>query len=443
MVTLILTASTKDLGYTAFQQGSGRIQSDKAMAQTVHATPVALDLGTALYPHDDDEPIVKTLTYKNEGTADDTFDLTASGKDPDGAATPEGMFAVSPAQLTVPAGGTAEATFTADTELEAPNGRYTGAVVATGEEQNVRTAFAVVREVELCMVEVEHLGRDGQSAEYFHTYVTELSSSTKGIDEYLLTENAHSTTLRLPVGEYTINSLVLRDRSDLSKGVDWLAQPKLVVDTEDVKVVLDARTAKPVDIKVPDADAKPPQAVMSYGVKVGKRVNSFGWQFPTYDNLNAAHVGPEVTDGSLSQTWDADFVSGDATQYALVYGGEVRRLADGFTRHPQRNELAHVDTGVGSTAPGRTGLITVLGSAEGGSTTVNSYAFARPVAAPSRQHLYLSTEGDAKWTLYLDLLGAPLPNGLQPTDASYWMFNKTFAAGKTHRTDFDKPSSAP
>nr|WP_093612184.1 S8 family serine peptidase [Streptomyces indicus] len=432
----VLTASAKDVGHTAFEQGAGRIQSDRALAQTVHATPVSLDFGTAQYPHEDDEPVTKTLTYKNEGTADVTFDLTAGGKGPDGTPAPAGMFTVSPARLTVPAGGTAEAAVTADTKVEAPNGAYSGAVVATAEGQSVRSAFAVNREIASYPVELKNLGRDGQAAKHFQTYVTELSDQYE-VKEFELDETSDSSTLRLPAGEYTVQSMIIEDRADLSKGLDWIAQPKLVVTDKGSSLTLDARTAKPVDITVPDGEATPDQAFMSYGVKKGYRDNRFAWQLDTYDNVRTAHLGPELTDGSLSQVWDADFVKGENTQYSLVYGGTVTRLGDGYTKHAAERELAHVDAGLGTLAAGKTGWISAGGFVRIGGSSVQGYTSGRFTEAPMRQHLYLSTENDATWYLNADQIGDPLPNGWLPTEVGYTVSGKKFEAGRTHRTDFN------
>ncbi|MZD08516.1 S8 family serine peptidase [Streptomyces sp. SID5785] len=432
----VLTASAKDVGYTAFEQGSGRIQSDKALDQTVRATPVSLDLGTASYPHEDDEPITRTLTYKNEGTTDVTLDLAVSGKGPEGAAAPDGMFEVGPAQLTVPAGGTAEATLTADTRVEAPNGAYSGAVVATGDGQSVRSAFAVDKEIASYPVELKHLGRDGRAAQHFQTYVTELSDQYD-VAEYAIDEASESTTLRLPAGEYTVQTMIIGDRGDLSKGLDWIAQPKLVVTDRGTTVTLDARTAKPVDITAPDRDAEPSQAYMAYSVKKGYRDNKFAWQLGSYDNVRSAHLGPELADGSLTQLWDADFVKGDDTQYSLVYGGAAPRLVDGFTKHPAKKQLALIDAGLGATAPGKTAWISAGGSVKAGTDTLTGAASGRFVDAESRQKLYVSTDNDATWSVFGDQVGDPLPNGWLPSDTSYWIYSKKFASGRTYRTDFN------
>ncbi|MFI6941139.1 S8 family peptidase [Streptomyces sp. NPDC050418] len=433
----ILTASTKDVGYAAFEQGSGRIQSDKALAQTVHATPVSLDFGTAAYPHEDDEPVTKTLTYKNEGTSDVTLDLTVSGKGPEGAAAPEGMFEVAPAQITVPAGGTAEATVTADTKVEAPNGAYSGAVVASDGSQSVRSAFTVNREIASYPVELKHLGRDGQAAKHFQTYVTELSQEYE-VAEYELDEASDSTTIRLPAGEYTVQSMLIEDRSDLSKGLDWIAQPKLVVTDKGASLTLDARTTKPVDITVPDSEAKGSQAFMAYSVKKGYRENRFAWQLDSYDNFRSAHLGPEVTDGTLSQIWDADFTQGDDTQYSLIYGNKVSRLADGFTKHPQKSDLAKLDVGLGTLAPAKTGWLSAGGSVKVAGSSMQGFTEGGFTDELPRRHtLYLSTENDATWTLHGDQVGDPWPNGWLPTEVGYVSFFQKYEAGRTQRVDFN------
>jgi hypothetical protein len=67
--------------------------------------------------------VTRTVTYRNHGDAPVTLDLTVAG---DAA-----LFAVSPARLTVPAGGTAEATVTADTRADRSQaaGSLTAAVI--------------------------------------------------------------------------------------------------------------------------------------------------------------------------------------------------------------------------------------------------------------------------------------------------------------------------
>lgn len=428
----ILTASTKDTGFPAFDQGSGRIQADRAIDASVYAEETSLNFGTAAWPHEDDEPVLRTLTYRNAGTADVTLDLTAGGTGPGGTAAPEGMFTVSPAKVTVPAGQSAEVTVTADTGTEAPDGQYTGAVVAAGADQSVRTAFAVDREVASYPVELKHLGRDGKPAAHFQTYVKGLTGEAAGT-EFAVDEDSDSATLRLPVGEYSVQGVILADRADSTKGTDWIAQPKLVVD-QDRKVTLDARTAKPVDLTVPARRTEARQAFMTYTVTKGYTNYTSGWQLTSYANFRSAHLGPKVTDGSLHQLWDADFAQGDDTQYSLLYGGPVEQLATGFARHPRRGDLAELKVGVGEPAPGKDSFLTPIGALPGGRL---GYASGRTLPAPTAQRLFLSTADGVTWSTGLEQLGDTLPNGWQLTDSRYGISNAVYRPGRTYRTEFN------
>nr|WP_162929217.1 S8 family serine peptidase [Streptomyces sp. YIM 130001] len=429
----VLTASAKDTGFTAFEQGAGRIRADGATATSVYAEETSLNFGKAAWPHDDDEPVERTLTYRNTGDADVTLDLTASGAGADGQDAPDGMFTVSAAEVTVPAGKSAEVTVTADTTVEAPDGRYSGAVVAAGEEQSVRSAFTIEREVPSYAVELSHLGRDGKAAAHFQTYVTGLTGDAAGT-EYALDETSGSGTLRLPVGKYDVQGMIVADRADSTQGTDWIAQPELVVD-EDRKVTLDARTAKPVDITVPDRKAEAQQAYMAYKVVADGINHQSAWRMDSYENLRAAHLGPEAAEGSLQQLWEADFAAGDSTQYSLVYGGPVERLATGFERHEKRGGLAVVRAGLGEPVPGKDSYLATIGRVQG---SFLGFASGRmPLTAPSTQRLYLSTADEARWSITHEQLGDTLPNGWQVTDARHGVSGKAYRAGREDTENFN------
>ncbi len=139
-----LTGSAKGGKYTPFQQGSGRVQVDKAVKQTVIADPVSTTFGTQQWPHADDKPVTKQLTYRNLGTKAVTLKLTSTATDPKGKAAPAGFFKLGAGSVTVPAGGKATVALTADTRLGGTvDGAYSAYVTATGGGQTVRTAAAV------------------------------------------------------------------------------------------------------------------------------------------------------------------------------------------------------------------------------------------------------------------------------------------------------------
>lgn len=348
-----LTASTKGGDYTAFQQGSGRIQVDRALAQSVIADPVSLSYGVAQWPHTDDRPLTKKVGYRNLGTSDVTLDLSVSTLDPAGKTAPAGFFKLGATKVTVPAGGRAEVDLTADTRIGEVDGTFSGYVTATGAGQSVRTAAVAVREAESYDLTLRTIGRDGADAQNFSNSLIGTSGPAKGFQARI--DNKPGThKIRVAKGSYTFNTAVYQDPSDLTKGTDWIAQPKLEV-SGDTTVTSDARTTKPVDITVPGL-SKVDFGVPYYEIATDIGAVGNGWELRDYTNFRTAHMGPAVTDGSLVQTWSANFIKDPTTQYAVAFGGRTSRLGTGYSRHVKANELATVKVGLGASAPGKTGL---------------------------------------------------------------------------------------
>lgn len=427
-----LIASAKGGDYTVFQQGSGRIQVDKALAQSVIADPVSLNFGTAQWPHTDDQPLSQKIGYRNLGSSDVTLDLSVSALDPAGKPAPAGFFALGATQVTVPAGGRTEVDLTADTRIGDADGTYSGYVSATGAGQSVRTAVAAVREAESYDVTLRTIGRDGTDARNFSNSLIGVAGLAKGYQTRI--DNEPGThTIRVPKGTYTFNTAVYQDPSDLTKGTDWIAQPKLDI-SGDTTVTADARTTKPVDITVPGLDT------VDYGgtyyelaTDIGRVGN--GWVLRGFTGFRTAHLGPAVTDGSLLQTWDAHFVKDATTQYSVAYGGKTQEVATGYTKHVKADELATLRVNVGASAAGKTTLASPFphlpGAPEGN-------GFTAPQAAPGTRTFYVSTADGVKWLTKVDQLGEPDKWGYPAFDAGYEMAApKRYEAGRTYRETFN------
>lgn len=176
-----LTGSTKDVGLTAFQQGSGRVQVDKALAQSVVAEPVSLNFGVAQWPHADDRPVTRKVAYRNLGTSDVTLDLSVSTVDAKGRPAAAGFFTLGASEVTVPAGGRAEVDLVANTAVGDVDGAFSGYVTATGAGQSVRTTAVAVREVESYEVTLRTLGRDGADAQNFSSTLTGVGGPAAGL----------------------------------------------------------------------------------------------------------------------------------------------------------------------------------------------------------------------------------------------------------------------
>ncbi|MGW8695479.1 S8 family peptidase [Streptomyces eurythermus] len=417
-----LTGSTKGGKYTAFEQGSGRIQVDKALDQSVVAEPVSLNFGVQQWPHTDDTPVTKKLTYRNLGDKDVTLTLASTATGPKGAAAPAGFFTLGANQVTVPAHGTAAVDLTVDTKLGGTvDGAYSAYVTATGDGQTVRTAAAVQREVETYDVTLKFIGRDGKPAPYYEADLTGVAGLAVGtwVNPY---DKSGTVKVRAPKGTYILDTAVYGDPEKPAKGIDWLVQPKLTVDKKQT-ITLDARKAKPVDITVPGSGLKPAFAAPGFGITVGDSEYLYTRFLDSYRNFRSAHLGPQLPAGSLTQQWDAHWTKGATEEYDVTSGGPVKQLATGYTRHYKAGDLATVKVRMGAAARGKTGTVDALGWLPGssGATTMSV-----PQNLPGTRTLHLSTTGGVRWGLEFG------QHSGDDYDAGYSLGESAFKGGKTY-----------
>ncbi|MER6407137.1 S8 family peptidase [Streptomyces viridosporus] len=424
-----LTGSTKGGKYTPFEQGSGRIQADKALQQTVIADPVSVSFGVQQWPHTDDEPVTKQLTYRNLGTQDVTLKLTSTATDPKGKAAPAGFFTLGATTVTVPAGGSASVDMTADTRLGGTvDGAYSAYVVATGGGQTVRTAAAVQREVESYDVTVRHIGRDGKPTT---EHLTDLIGyAGLGSGRGYGAPATDTATLRVPKGTYLVDSWIAKDFAALEGGIDWLVQPKLSV-TKDTTLTLDARTTRAADITVPDPKAKPLSATIGYTydtamVGIGASAESFA-------DLRMAHLGPEAP-GGIQQTWNGQWTKGASTEYDVATSAKVKKIQGRKVRHFKAGELATAKLELGAAAPGKTGGVYTFGMLP------DDFVFGAPAEQklPGTRTLYLSTAEKIRWSFDLEQRAGKDADGRPLTDAFYTLGEpQTFKAGKKYTKRFN------
>ncbi|MFE6404748.1 S8 family peptidase [Streptomyces alboflavus] len=426
-----LTSSAKGGAYTPYQQGSGRVAVDTAVKQTLVADPVSLNFGAPKWPHADDRPVTRKVTYKNLGRKDVTLDLSVTATDPKGRPAPRGFYTLGAKKVTVPAGGRAAVRLTAHTKLGGPGrGTYSAYVVAKGGGQVVRTAAVVQREGEAFDVTLKYVGRDGRPARFYSSGLFGLSGPGADSD-FELHDVSGTVKIRVPRGGYLLDAKIYEDPEDAARGVDWLARPKLDV-TRDMTLTVDARAAKPVDITVPDKDAEQVsgflQLLLPDDMGSGVSVDS-------YARLRTAHLGPAVTDGSLRQQWSGHWVKGDDEQYDIVVGGKADRLATGYTKHFKATELATVRMRLGASAQGKKGVARVHGWLPDGSGIASGWS--APQRAHSTRTFHLSTGDEVEWDSVFDQL-AEDENGGLTSEATYFAFpSETFEAGRTYTKAFN------
>lgn len=250
-----LVGSAQPVDAGVFDQGAGRVDVARAIAQQVTADPATLSYGLAAWPHGDDLPLAKTVTYHNTGSAEVTVDLALNVAGPDGNPAPAQLFTLSADHLTLPAGGTADVTVTADTRpTEVPVGQYTGRLVATGPGTAVTTAVAVEKESEHYNLTIDHIGRDGQALAWYVTFLDRVGDCDPDGSPTAcggVASTATGATLRLPPGDYSLADFASGTGDDHILMMD----PDFHL-TADSTVTLDTNRAQPVTLSAPRPSAK-------------------------------------------------------------------------------------------------------------------------------------------------------------------------------------------
>lgn len=397
-----LTASTTPTtGVTGYQQGTGRLDVSRALEGAVASEQTSVSFGKQLWPHTDDRPVTQHMTYRNDGDHPVTLDLTATATGPGGSTAPEGMFTLSTAQLTVPAGGTADVDLTADTRVEAADGAYSGTLVATArngadpaaaDPAAVRTAFGVVREAEAHDLTLKFLDRDGRpvsaplteilgySGTYWTTNLKDSEQISKGVYR-----------VRVPRGDYVVDTVL-----DDAHGTSALVRPRLSL-TGDTTVVLDARKAKPVRITAPQgakmSDGQLNLAVGTGDTGSGAHNSTLFWG--TFKNLRTATLGPAAPAGRLSTQLGGLWQKGSTTYHLLHNLPD--RFPTGYRHTTRMNELALLKRNFGSSVAHRKGIVNVLWSGP----TLSLGTVSDPFPLPTTAKIYVTTPKGFKWTANL------------------------------------------
>ncbi|KUN21362.1 1,4-dihydropyridine esterase [Streptomyces antibioticus] len=389
-----LTASTTPTtGATVYQQGTGRLDVPRALEGAVASEQTSVSFGKQLWPHTDDRPLTRHITYRNDGDQPVTLDLTATATGPGGSTAPAGMFTLSTPQLTVPAGGTADVDLTADTRVEAADGTYSGTLVATARNgaapAAVRTAFGVVREAESYDLTLKFLDRGGKPVSAPLTEILGYSGTywTTNLQDYEQISNG-VYRVRVPRGDYVVDT-VLED----AEGTSALVRPRLSL-TGDTTVVFDARKAKPVGITVPEG-AKMADGQLNLAVGTGGASHNSTLFWGSFKNLRTATLGPAAPAGRLSTQLGGLWQKGSTTYHLLHNLPD--RFPTGYRHTTRMSELALLKRNFGSSAAHSKGIVNVLWSGP----TLALGTVSDPFPLPTTAKIYVTTPKGFKWTANL------------------------------------------
>jgi subtilisin family serine protease len=336
---------------TVFEQGAGRLDIPRAINQPVYATPASVSHGLIQWPHHDDEPISTTLTYHNDGAAPVTVTLGVDVRDPAGNAAPAGMFTVSPAQLTIPAGSSATATLVTDTTVTGPDGRYGGAVTATSGQTSIRTPVGLDREAESYDVAMSFIDRTGKLTDSYAAVLIDLSRP----ESYGGYDPSGRVSFRIPKGTYHLEAVVGspgEERSTFAMTVE----PEFRI-TGSTLIVIDARKAQPVGFHLDRKEARAVVAEMGFRREFpfGTLVSELAGQL---DQLLVAPSKTSTARDKFEYSLRAHYARPSGTDQFRhspylyhVHRSETGRVPSDLFQRVRDNDLHEVRTEIAGTAP--------------------------------------------------------------------------------------------
>lgn len=346
----LMNSAKPNPSLSIYEQGAGRLDVGRAVSSAVSTNHGSFSLGTAVWPHDDDKPITQKLTYRNNGTTDVTVDLSVAEVKP--AAT--GLFSVSPAKLTIPAGGTADATVTADTKANVPDGIY-GAVVLSSD--GVRVPIGVVKEVESYDLKLTFLDHNGAPTQYYDYRFVDLDKP----QAHFRHDPSGTIVQRLPKGKFYLDGTISTRDPDPTKGglTTALTEPALEV-TGNAEITFDARQGTQPVIAIEQKDAKAAQAGLGFQMQANWGATGGTWYLNSFDNIR---VRPSKTSWPKFDFYAETVMAkpdangkfdGSPYQYHVRIS-EKTRVPENVQRSVKDRELARVNSVTHARVPGSIG----------------------------------------------------------------------------------------
>jgi subtilisin family serine protease len=292
----LIGSAKRNPALSTYDQGAGRVDVANAFATQIAAQPSTIGFPKALWPHDDDQPATRTITYTNEGSSPVTLNLRFEGSGPAGTGLPAGLFTVSPATLSLAPGATASAQVTTDTSGNIPDGIYSGALIADVNQRTFTVPLVVEREAESYDVRVAHIGTNGQpTASYF----TRLLPFDR-LGSIPVPMAPGEVVLRLPVGRYAA------DASLLGLGGTAIIYHAPFTVNGPTSIVFDARDAKQLTATVPSTTATRTFTLLARQQEIGQSIfGSILFSGGDFQLLTATIGGPvEGFSSYFNAQWD-------------------------------------------------------------------------------------------------------------------------------------------
>lgn len=327
-------------GVNAYDQGAGRVDVARAVTQPVFTSPPGVSAGRAAWPHEDDQPVTRSVTYQNPGPAPLALHLSVSGDAPDG------MFGLSTSDITVPAGGQTSVEVTVNTAVPAAEGVFGPHILAVGGPLRIATPVAVDREPESYDLTLRPVDGAGRPTDFNFSFVFGLDRRRYRPVPTINT----SGTLRVQKGRYNVDTVIATPRPDGLFNSSKVVMPNVDV-TADTTLTLDARSAAPIAIGFDRPGVRDRVVAAGYSRFTPDSALFTGVLGDTFDRILIGQVGDPVDRHELvadiSGMWTIPDANGDVTRSTVTYNlawFNYGSLPTGFTRHIIDNELAAVDT---------------------------------------------------------------------------------------------------
>ncbi|MFD1546344.1 S8 family serine peptidase [Nonomuraea guangzhouensis] len=369
--TALMGSAVPTPGATPYEQGTGRVDLVRALAQQVMAEPANV---WAAFPWNDQGERVstKTITYANSGDTPVTLDLGTQGGE---------VLKLSAQRLEVPANGTASVTLTIDAKGKAP-GDYPGVVTAVSGQGEIRTLAGAYVEPESYDVTITAVGRDtGEPSVFAQLYDPGTGAVRTPVFQ------GGTARMRLPEGQWNLYA-------DISGPTSLtVTHTSIRIDNGDQQITLDARQGRPARFSIDDPTATP-RKITDFTIGLGKW--SLGWRSPL-DPSQEFYAVPVREDGlryHLRSVWD----STSGSLYDLVDHRTGGIPAD-MGQRARRAELAKVEAAFlasGVAAQGRPLFAPRFGDQPGGEF---SATLQQDVALPGTATYYRTTglTWDSSW----------------------------------------------
>ncbi|GAA1569231.1 S8 family serine peptidase [Kribbella hippodromi] len=223
-----LMSTSKDDGYSTYEQGAGRVDVARAVTQQVSGVTAGVDFGKILETETGD--VVRQISYRNDSAGDVTLHLSSVLRSTSG--TDLGQAVSVPGQVVVPAHSTASVDVTVHAG-QLQDGFSAGAVVASADGVQVRTALALRRSRQSFQVKVNV---KFSARPMFGAMINAINLDDHTAKMVLLQRAelapdgmSGSFSLDLPPGRWSI--VVNHDREPASKRLEYVmfAEPELSV----------------------------------------------------------------------------------------------------------------------------------------------------------------------------------------------------------------------